>query len=128
MEGSGPSLPLCAVSQHHFTAPTERTPSQGNDQQGNPFLATMLGGDMEGSGPSLPLCAVSQHHFTAPTERTPSRGSGQRRPCVGDNDVRQRLGGLRSLAAAVRRKPTPFHGADGADALQVIRPATSMRW
>jgi hypothetical protein len=28
MEGSGPSLPLCAVSQHHFTAPTERTPSR----------------------------------------------------------------------------------------------------
>ena len=28
------------------------------------------------------------------------------------------LEGLRSLAAVAGRKPTPFHGADGADALQ----------
>ena len=30
------------------------------------------------------------------------------------------LEGLRSLAAVAGRKPTPFHGADGADALQGI--------
>ena len=36
------------------------------------------------------------------------------------NDDCQRLGGQRSLAAAGRPKSTPFHGADGADALQGI--------
>ena len=30
LEGSGPSLPLGAVNQHRFTAPTERTPSSGS--------------------------------------------------------------------------------------------------
>ena len=30
------------------------------------------------------------------------------------------LEGLRSLAAVASRKSTPFHGADGADALQGI--------
>src|SRR5262245_50300111 len=32
--------------------------------------------------------------------------------------TRGRLGGLRSFAAVTGRKSTPFHGADGADALQ----------
>src|SRR5215510_14544432 len=39
---------------------------------------------------------------------------------VGGNDDWQRLGGQRSLAAAVRRKSTPFHGVDGAGALRGI--------
>jgi len=34
------------------------------------------------------------------------------------NNGRWRPGEQRSLAAAVRRKSTPFHGADGAGALQ----------
>jgi hypothetical protein len=43
-------------------------------------------------------------------------------------------GGLRSLAAAGSPKPTPFDGADGADALQGIGPqwpfgrSTNDRW
>src|ERR1700751_3012358 len=37
---------------------------------------------------------------------------------AGGNDDQQGLGGQRSLAAAVHPKSTPFHGADGADALQ----------
>jgi hypothetical protein len=42
------------------------------------------------------------------------------RPCVAVNNDCQRLGGQRSLGAAARRKSTPFHGADGAGALQAI--------
>ena len=38
----------------------------------------------------------------------------------GGIDYRWGLGGLRSLAAAAGHKPTSFHGADGADALQGI--------
>jgi hypothetical protein len=38
----------------------------------------------------------------------------------GGIDYRCGLGGLRSLAAAAGRKPTSFHGADGADALQFL--------
>jgi hypothetical protein len=33
---------------------------------------------------------------------------------------RLRFGGLRSLAAVAGRKPTSFHGADGAEALQRV--------
>jgi hypothetical protein len=39
LEGSGPSLPLCAASQHRFTAPTERTPSKGSASNGHPVVA-----------------------------------------------------------------------------------------
>ena len=60
------------------------------------------------------------HYLTAPTERTPSRESASNVPSVGGNDVRWRPGGLRSLAAVAGRKSAPFHGADGADALQGI--------
>src|SRR4029077_5733728 len=86
----------------------------------HPFLATMIGSDLEGGGPSQPWPAANQHHFTAPTERTPSRGSASNGPLVPGKDDRQRPGGLRSLAAVAGREPTPFHGADGADALQGI--------
>ena len=72
LEGCGPSQPLVAVNQHHFAAPTERTPSRESASNGHPVVATMIG-DLEGCGPSQPLVAVNQHHFTAPTERTPSR-------------------------------------------------------
>jgi hypothetical protein len=37
----------------------------------------------------------------------------------GGIDYRWGPGGLRSLAAAAGRKPISFHGADGADALQL---------
>jgi len=40
LEGSGPSLPLCAASQHRFTAPTERTPSKGSASNGHPVGET----------------------------------------------------------------------------------------
>jgi hypothetical protein len=55
--------------------------------------------------------------FTAPTERSPS-SSGE-----SANDSHSFIatmidGGLRSLAAVAGRKSTPFHGADGAVALQ----------
>jgi hypothetical protein len=43
---------------------------------------------------------------------------GQQRPAVRRNDHRCRPGGLRSLAAVAGPESTPFHGADGADALQ----------
>src|SRR5258708_30317631 len=84
--------------------------SAGNDHR---FLATMIGSEC---GPSQPWPAVNQHHFTAPTERTPSRGSASNGPSVPGNDDRWRPGGRRSLAAGAGRKPTPFHGADRADA------------
>jgi hypothetical protein len=35
LEGCGPSQPLPAVNQHHFTAPTERTPSRESAGRGN---------------------------------------------------------------------------------------------
>jgi len=86
----------------------------------HPLVATMIGGGLEGCGPSQPLPAVNQHRFTAPTERTPSRETAGNGPSVGGHDDRRRPGGLRSLAAVAGRKSTPFHGADGADALQGI--------
>jgi hypothetical protein len=55
--------------------------------------------------------------FTAPNGADALQGIGQRWPSVRSNDDRCRLGGLRSLAAVAGRKSTPFHGADGADAL-----------
>src|SRR6478736_5119376 len=48
------------------------------------------------------------------------QGIGQQWPSDRTNDVRWRLGGLRSLVAVAGRKSTPSHGADGADALQGI--------
>jgi hypothetical protein len=64
--------------------------------------------------------AVSPHPFTAPTERTPSKRIGQQWAIV-----RGSYGPMEAWRAAVprcrwRRKSAPFHGADGADALQRI--------
>jgi hypothetical protein len=42
------------------------------------------------------------------------------RPSGQGNRDRWRPGGLRSLVAVAGRRSSPFHGADGADALQVI--------
>src|SRR5215831_2158600 len=66
--------------------------------------------------------------FTAPTERTPSRGSvieplllsrcGFSQKSIFSICAKEKLGGLRSLAAVAGRELAPFHGADGADALQ----------
>jgi hypothetical protein len=50
------------------------------------------------------------------------RGSASDGPRGDSNDDRWKLGGLRSLVAAVPMS-MPFHGADGADALQGDRPA-----
>src|SRR5258706_9617463 len=36
--------------QHHFTAPTERTPSRGSASDAHPAVATMFGGGLEGFG------------------------------------------------------------------------------
>src|SRR4029077_12356175 len=91
LEGCGPSQPFPAVNQHHFMAPTERTPSRGPASNGHPVVATMIG-DLEGCGPSQPFPAVNQHHFTAPTERTPSRGPASNDPSGRGNDDRWRLG------------------------------------
>ncbi len=55
------------------TAPTERTPSRGSANNGQPFVATMTGGGLEGCGPSQPL---GSHKSTPFTARTPSRESG----------------------------------------------------
>ena len=88
----------------------------------HPLVAPMIGAGLEGCGPSQPLPAVNLQRFTAPTERAPSREPAGNGPSVGGNDDRWRPGGLRSLAAVAGRKPTPFHGADGADTLQ-NRPA-----
>src|SRR5258707_1130869 len=89
-----------------------------------PFVATMIGGGLEGCGPSQPLPAVNLHRFTAPTERTPSREPASNGPSLRGNDDRWGPGGLRSLAAVAGRKSTPFHSADGADALQ----GTGQQW
>ena len=65
----------------------------------------------------------SLHRFTVPTERTSSRESAS----DGLPFVTTMLGGgleMRSLSAVAGRKSTPFHGADGADALQGI----GQRW
>src|SRR5258708_33817446 len=88
----------------------------------------MIGAGLEGCGPSQPLLAVIKHRFTAPTERTPSREPAGNGPSVGGNDDRSRPGGLRSLAAVAGRKSTPFHGADGAGALQGIGPQLPIPW
>jgi len=67
--------------------------------------------------PSQPWPALDQLHFTAPTERTLSRGSASN----GQPFITTMIGGLeglRSLAAVAGPGSTPFHGADGADALQ----------
>src|SRR4029077_1153547 len=50
----------------------------------------------------------------------PHRGICRRWPSDRGNNDRWRLGGLRSLVAVGGRKSTPYHGADGADALQGI--------
>src|SRR6266436_193134 len=119
LEGCGPSQPLPAVNQHHFTAPTERTPSRGSADNG----PDRGNDDRWKLGGLRSLAAVAARkltsHFTAPTERTPSRGSADNGPDRG-NDDRRKFGGLRSLAAVAGRKSAPFHGADGADALQGI--------
>ena len=94
LEGCAPSQPFPAVNQHHFTAPTERTPSRES--------AT--------NGPS-----VSVQAWRAAVPR--SRGSPVSTPFHGADGAgalqglgqqmahrfRCRPGGLRSLAAAVRR-------------------------
>ena len=63
------------------------------------------------------------HSIFSPKDRRPFLRSKELRDASllasdGGIDDRWRLGGLRSLAAAAGRKPTSFHGADGADALQ----------
>jgi hypothetical protein len=103
--------------QHHFTAPTERTPSRGPASNGHPLVATMIGGGLEGYGPSQPLPAVNPHHFTAPTERRPPAPGD--RPAMAHPLVATMIaGGLRSLEPLPAANPHRFHGADGADALQ----------
>src|SRR6478672_8418407 len=48
LEGCGPSQPWPAVNQHHFTAPTERTPSRESASNGHALVARMIGGGLEG--------------------------------------------------------------------------------
>jgi hypothetical protein len=43
LEGCGPSQPLPAVNQHHFTAPTERTPSRESASNGHSFFRIQYG-------------------------------------------------------------------------------------
>src|SRR4029077_17427288 len=93
-EGCGPSQPLPAVNRHHFTAPTERTPSRESASNGDSLVATMIGVGLEGCGPSQPLPAVNRHRFTAPTERTPSREPASSGPSVRGNADRWGPGGL----------------------------------
>ena len=83
------------------------------------FVVTIIGGGLE----LRSLAAAGsrhQHHFTAPTERTPFRGSASDAHPAVATMFGGGLEGLRSLAAVAGRKPAPFHGADGADALQGI--------
>ncbi|HEV3211519.1 MAG TPA: hypothetical protein VGY91_14780 [Chthoniobacterales bacterium] len=82
-------------------------------------MATMIGGGVEGCGPSQQPVRQSQPHLTAPTERTPSRESISNGHSVVATMIGGGVEGLRSLAAAGSPKPTPFDGADGADALQL---------
>src|SRR6266436_6793193 len=105
LEGCGPSQPWPAVNQHHFTAPTERTPSRESASNG----PSVRGNDVRWRPGGLrSLAAVAGRKlntgFTAPTERAPSRGSASNGPSVGGNDDRWRPGGLRSLAAVAGRK------------------------
>ena len=79
----------------------------------------MIGSDLEGCGPSQPLPAVNGHHFTAPAERTPSRESASNGQPFLATMIGSDLEGCGPSQPA-GRKPTPFHGADGADALQGI--------
>jgi hypothetical protein len=83
---------------HHFTAPTERTPSSRSCPQGHPVVATKISGGLEGCAPSqprvsarvpkvrFPRCAGERKVLSgtaAPTERTPSsRSAGNGHPAV----------------------------------------------
>ena len=105
--------------QHHFTAPTERTPSRGPAGNGHPLVATMIGGGLEGYGSLAAVAGRKSTPFHGADGAGALQGIGRQRPSVG-NDDRSRPGGLRSLVAVAGRKSTPFHGADRADALQGI--------
>jgi hypothetical protein len=87
----------------------------------------MIGAGLQGCGPSQPWPALDQLHFTAPTERTPSRGSASNGQPFITTMIGAGLEGLRYLAAVAGPGSTPFHGADGADALQGLRPAMASR-
>src|SRR6266436_9310012 len=81
LEGCGPSQPWPAVNQHHFTAPTERTPSRESASNG----PSVRGNDVRWRPGGLrSLAAVAGRKlntgFTAPTERTPSRGAASNGP------------------------------------------------
>src|SRR5258708_3625997 len=64
-----------------------------------------------------------QYHFTAPTERTPSRGSARNGPSVSVQDWRAAVPRSRGSPISI-----PFHGADGADALQGVGPQWPIRF
>src|SRR6266436_5821087 len=69
LEGCGPSQPWPAVNQHHFTAPTERTPSRESASNG----PSVRGNDVRWRPGGLrSLAAVAGRKlntgFTAPTE------------------------------------------------------------
>jgi hypothetical protein len=109
-----------AVSPHPFTAPTERTPANGSASNGPSFMAAMVRWRPGGQRFLAAAGAVGPHPFTAPTERTPSERIGQQWAIV-----RGSYGPMEAWRAAVPRcrrcpKSAPFHGADGADALQRI--------
>jgi hypothetical protein len=76
----GPSQPLLAVNQRHFTAPTERTPSRESASDGLPFVATMIDGGLEGCGPSQPRCAENQDRFHGADGADALQGIGRQWP------------------------------------------------
>jgi hypothetical protein len=67
----------------------------------------------------LKACAAGRdwHCFHGADGAAALQGICRQSPSDCGNDVRWRFGGLRSLVAVTGRKSTPFHDADGADAL-----------
>ena len=122
-EGRPPCRPTTVRRyQHHLTAPTERTPSRASASNGHGFVATMIEGGLEGLRSLAAAVRRHQDRFTAPTERTPSRASAHNGHGFVATMIEGGLEGFavpRSRGAPISR---PFHGANGADALQGIGP------
>jgi hypothetical protein len=105
--------------QHLGKVFPDRQQADPSTQMGR-SIETMINGALEMPRSLAAVAGRKSNHFTAPTERSPSRESAN----DGHSFIATMINGAlempQSLAAVAGRKSTPFHGADGAGALQGI--------